>query len=49
MNFPVAGEMLNGAKVISSDAKLEGDILKYEVWLLFELFIQTPLAFAKIK
>ena len=33
MNFPTAGEMLNGAKVVSSDAKLEGDILKYEVVL----------------
>ena len=33
MNFPTAGETLNGARVISSDAKLEGDILKYEVVL----------------
>lgn len=33
MNFPAAGETLNGTKVISSDAKLEGDILKYEVVL----------------
>ena len=33
MNFPIAGENLNGTKVISSDAKLEGDILKYEVVL----------------
>ena len=33
MNFPTAGETLNGTKVISSDAELEGDILKYEVVL----------------
>ena len=32
MNFPTAGETLNGTKVISSDAT-EGDILKYEVVL----------------